>query len=205
MQVLRVLLGQRGTLLRSALAAVLSQQPDLEVVAELASREDVLPAAQRQNPHVAVLDFALPGTMPIDDLCWRLDRIRPACRVLLLADQEACARLAVLAKLAPRVGLIATESSPAHLVDSVRRLARGDAVLDAELAVAALHGNGNPLTQREREVLQLAVDGAPAKEIARRLSLNVGTVRNYLSRSLSKTGARTRIEAIRIAQEAGWI
>jgi two-component system response regulator DesR len=78
-------------------------------------------------------------------------------------------------------------------------------VLDTEVAVAALTAGDNPLTDREREVLRLALDGAPAKEIAKNLYLSTGTVRNYLSRILDKTGARTRIEAIRIAQEAGWI
>jgi two-component system, NarL family, response regulator DesR len=133
-------------------------------------------------------------------------RALPARGVLVLVDREQVLGASLqLARQAPRVGLIATDASPAELVDAVRHIARGEPVLDAGLAVAALTAEVNPLTGREQEVLQLASTGATTREIARRLSLSTGTVRNYLSRILAKTEARTRIEAVRIAQEAGWI
>jgi two-component system response regulator DesR len=126
--------------------------------------------------------------------------------VLLVLDRcEPAGPGVAMARLAPRVGLIATEASPAQLIEGVRRMARGEPVLDIELAVAALTAKGSPLTERERQILRLAADGTPVKEIAAQLFLCDGTVRNYLSRIVTKTGARTRIEAIRIAQEAGWI
>jgi two-component system, NarL family, response regulator DesR len=126
--------------------------------------------------------------------------------VLILLDRQSGAGVSrSLARLAPRVGFLGTETSPYDLVESVRQMARGEPVLDAEVAVAALTADENPLTDRECEVLRMALDGAPAKEIAQRLYLSAGTVRNYLSRILAKTGARSRIEAIRIAQDAGWI
>src|SRR5882762_7135246 len=128
-------------LLRSALATVLNQEPDLEVVAELAQRDEVLRTVERERPNVAVLDFGLPGTIAVGELCRQLQRSSPNCRVLVMVDEQACASSGgSLAKLAPRVGLIATDSSPEHLVESVRTLARGQPVLDAELAVAALSG-----------------------------------------------------------------
>jgi two-component system response regulator DesR len=204
--VIRVLLGQRGRLVRGALAAVMAAEDDLEVVAELSRADEVLPIARRDHPHVAVLDIALPGPVTVADLCPTLCTALPACGVLILLDHQVGVGVGrSLARLAPRVGFISAETSPDDLVESVRQLARGEPVLDAEVAVAALTAGDNPLTERECEVLKMALDGAPAKEIAQRLYLSSGTVRNYLSRILAKTGARTRIEAIRIARDAGWI
>jgi two-component system response regulator DesR len=91
------------------------------------------------------------------------------------------------------------------VVEAIRRVARGDAVLDPQLAVAVLTAAENPLTTREREILAIVAEGAPVKEIANRLYLATGTVRNNLSRILAKTGARNRLEAYQIAQEAGWL
>jgi two-component system response regulator DesR len=204
--VIRILLGQRGLLLCGALAAMLSQEEDLQVVAQLADAREVLPAAQRVRPDLAVLDCTLPGTVAIDELCRGLFATVPDCGALVILDLQASAGLGTdLARLAPRVGLIATDASPTDLIDAVRQLSRGEPVLDVEVVVAALTAEENPFTGREREVLRLAVDGAPSKEIAKRLALSTGTVRNHLSRVVAKTGGRTRIEAIRIAQDAGWI
>lgn len=192
--------------MRGALAAMLSREQDLDVVAELDRADDVLATALRVRPHVAVLDFGLPGTTKVTELCQTLCLRLPACRVLTVLDQHTCAAASrSLAQLMPRVGLLATDASPPALVDGVRRLARGEPVLDLKLAVAALTASDSLLTEREREVLSLARHGATTKEIARSLCLSTGTVRNYLSRTLTKTGARSRIDAIRIAQEAGWI
>ncbi|MEJ3748590.1 response regulator transcription factor [Actinomycetes bacterium KLBMP 9797] len=202
---IQVLLGQRGTLFRGALAAVLSAESDLTVVAEIDRTDDVLPIASQVKPDVSVLDAALPGSIVITELCPMLCAALPTCGVLIVLDRHAGGLSRTLAKLAPRVGFIGIDTSPDDLVEGVRQLARGEPVLDAELAVAALTAGDNPLTDRECEVLRMAVDGAPPKEIAQALYLSAGTVRNYLSRILSKTGARTRIEAIRIAQDSGWI
>lgn len=203
---IRVLLGQRGTLLRGALAAVLSQEDDMTVVAEVQRADEVLATAKQDRPDVLVLDFELPGSVSVVKLCGMLGRSLPGSAVLVLLDARASAGAGTeLVRYAPRVGFIGTDTSPKELVDGIRRLARGEPVLDAKLAVAALTARVNPLTIREREVLRLALAGAPAKEIAASLFLSPGTVRNYLSRIIAKTGARTRIEAIRIAQEAGWI
>jgi two-component system response regulator DesR len=204
--VIRILLGQNGALVREALATVLSQEQDLVVVARLASRDDVVAAALRERPDVAVLDGSLPGTVPLTDLCLTLQADLPACGVLVMLDPISGAGTgADLTRLAPRVGLVAVDSSPAELIDCVHRMVQGEPVLDSEGVLAALTVQENPLTDRERDVLRLAIGGAPAKEIAKKLHLSTGTVRNYLSRIVTKTGARTHIEAIRIAQDAGWI
>lgn len=203
---IRVLLGQRGTLFRGALAAVLTGQRDLLVVAKLADADLVLDAVLRERPQVAVLDGGLPGAATVVGVCRELHRGLPSCRPLVMVEHGNGAGLSrSLIPLAPWLGLIATDATPPELVLAVRRLARGEAILDPELAAAAQAAAGNPLTERECEVLRLTRYGAPTKEIAKRLDLRVGTVRNYLSRGLTKTGARTPLEAIRIAQDAGWI
>lgn len=203
---IRILVGHRDALLRGALAAVLAAEEDLKVVAESARGDELLAVAQRDQPDMVVLDIHLPGTGTVVELCESLREALPDCGVLIVLDQQACVAVGgELAQLAPRVGLLATEASPRELVTGVRQLARGEPVLDAKLALAALTAKMNPFTEREREILRLAIGGAPAKEIATILYLSTGTVRNYLSRIIAKTGARSRIEAIRIAQEAGWI
>jgi two-component system response regulator DesR len=202
---IRILLGREGRVWREALATVLRSEEDLEVVADLAQTDEVAVAAARKQPEVVVLDHALPGTLTVPDLCEKLGAAVPRSTVLVLMDQRGGALSSALAKLAPRVGVLATDATPGQLVESLRQLVRGEPVMDAKVAVAALTAKDNPLTEREREVLRLAGDGAPAKEIAAQLFLSAGTVRNYLSRVIAKTGARTRIEAIRIAQDSGWI
>ncbi|TWD79907.1 two-component system response regulator DesR [Kribbella amoyensis] len=198
---IRVVLGHRGTLVRGALAAVLARESDLDVMAELERADEVLTAV-RLRPHVVVLDPQLPGKVGVEDLCRKLT----GRGVLVLVDHEALAATSLaLVKQAPRIGLIATDATPQQFVEAVRDVAKGLPVVDVRLAVAALRAGDNPLTERECEVLRQVTTGATAQEVARTLSLSAGTVRNYLSRILAKTGARSRIEAIRKAQDAGWI
>jgi two-component system, NarL family, response regulator DesR len=200
-----VLLAHPNALLREALAMVLGREPDLQVVADARDDEETLVRARETRPDVAVVDIALPGDTSVPALCRTLCEELTECGILVLLDNDVTSSRA-LAQLAPRVGLIGTDASPAELVESIRQLAAGKVVLDPRLAVAALAATEtNPLTEREREVLRLAVAGLPTKEIARRLHLSSGTVRNCLSRVLTKTGARTRLEAIRVAQTSGWI
>ncbi|MFB6719115.1 DNA-binding response regulator [Kribbella sp. NPDC056345] len=177
-------------------------QDDLEVVAVIDHADDVLPASVRGQPDVMVLDAHLPGAVGIDLLVRR----SPAGGVLVLSDGDLSAAASLqLVRQAPRVGLVATDASPGELVGAIRQIARGEAVLDPELMLAAIRVKDNPLTDRECEVLRLVTTGATAQEVARKLCLSSGTVRNYLSRILTKTQARTRIEAIRKAERAGWI
>jgi two-component system response regulator DesR len=192
--------------MRQALAAVISQEADLEVPWEFSAGDDVLAVALRERPEVILLDFALPDAAATGELCEKICALVPDCRIIMLVDRRACAALLpILTRLTPRVGIVATEDSVPRLVQGIRQLMAGEFVLDVELAVAALNADKNPLTERERDILRLARKGEPAKEIAARLYLSAGTVRNYLSRVMTKTGARTRIEAVRRAQDAGWI
>jgi two-component system response regulator DesR len=200
--VIRVVIGHRGKLVRGALAVVLSRESDLSVVAEFARADEVLEVSE--GPEVVVLDPLLPGEIGIAELCDRLGG--HAVLMLIERDDSGSISLALsVVKRSPTVGVIATDASPDDLVDAVREVAEGKPVFDVSLALAALRAGDNPLTERECEVLRLIGTGATAPEVAATLCLSAGTVRNYLSRILSKTGARSRIEAIRKAQDAGWI
>lgn len=199
---IRVLLGHRNTLIGRALSAILSREPDLYVLGELAKPEDLMSFAVRERPTVVVLDQFVAESDDLDQLCHEV----PAPSVLVVFERQTFVPTGRrLVRSAPRVGLIANDASPDQLVEAVRRLSRGRPVVDIELAMAALTAGDNPLTCREQEVLNLVSTGATAQEVARALVLSTGTVRNHLSRILAKTGARTRIEAVRKAQVAGWI
>jgi two-component system response regulator DesR len=203
---IRIVLGQQGTIVRAALTKLLSQEKDLQVIADLAHSDDVLATAMRVYPQVVVVDHALPGTLTIDQLCTTLCTALSDCAVLIMLSRQASATMIDgLARRAPRVGILPVDATPSHLVDGIRMIARGEPVLDTKLAVTVLTAANNPLTNRERQVLRRAAEGPPASDIAAELFLSAGTVRNYLSSSISKTGARTRIEAIRIAHDSGWI
>jgi two-component system response regulator DesR len=199
----RVLLAHHGRLVRGALAAVLAQECDIEVVAESAHGDDLPELVRRAQPHIAILDFDLPTTATMVQLC---EELVPLCIILIMADRRsAVCRKIDVARWAPRLGVIAQESPPSVLIEGVRRAMAGELVIDADLARAAVVAGRNPLTERECEVLRLAEAGLTARDIAAKLYLSHGTVRNHLSRVLAKTGGRTRIEAIRFAKDAGWI
>ncbi|TCC61143.1 response regulator transcription factor [Kribbella pittospori] len=199
---IRVVLGHHGALLRGALATVMSQEENLEVPAEVESAQGVVAAVARTKPDVVVLDASLADELVSAGLC----EPRPGTGLLILIDRDAVSRTCLeFARLAPRIGFIATDASTAELVEAVRSVAKGEPVIDPVVALAALRAEPNPLTGREQEVLRLVSTGATGQEIAHRLNLSSGTVRNYLSHILAKVGARSRIEAVLKAQEAGWI
>lgn len=203
---IRVLICHQSNLVSAALAAVLNQEADLAVEAYSGEVDGLVPRTFRHRPDVLVLDHATGGALSPVGLCEQLIDTMPKLSVLILMDALSCRRFgADLARLAPSVGLVDINTSPADLVRGIRRLTDGQPVLDVHLAMAALKAGQNPLTPRERDVLRLAVHGAPVADIADTLFLSTGTVRNYLSRVTAKTGARTRIEAIRIAEASGWI
>ena len=192
---IRIILAVRPGLVRGALAYVLRRYDDLEVVAEIGRLEDIGAAAALADADVLVLDLSLglPDEMP------------EHARILVLADPKPNAQLTdALARRPSSMGFLSKNAAPDTMVDSIRRMARGEPVLDGELVAAAL-ANRSPLTAREAEVLAIAAGGWPVRQIAEKLSLSEGTVRNHLSRALAKTGACSRIEAVRVAREAGWI
>ncbi|NIK59520.1 response regulator transcription factor [Kribbella shirazensis] len=199
---IRVVLGHHGALLRGALAAVLSQEAEVDVPAQVDTAGEVPGAVARTHPHVVVIDAELACELATEEL---FGRLLDAGVLILIGRDAVNAACLELARASPRVGFIGTDASPAELVEAVRSVADGLPVMDPVVALAALRAVRNPLTPRECEVLRLVSTGATAQEIARKLNLTSGTVRNYLSHILAKVGARSRIEAVLKAQEAGWI
>jgi len=198
-----VLLAEDMHLVRGAVVALLGHEPDLTVVAEVSTGDAVVPAALTHRPDVAVLDVDLPGTDGITAAAELRARV-PDCRVLMLT---ALGRPTVLRKaMAADVdGFMVKDAAPTELADAIRTVADGGRVLDPKLAAAALRLRGNPLSGREIEVLRQAADGAEVAEIAARLYLSRGTVRNYLGAIVTKLDARNRLDAVRIAIEQDWL
>ncbi|WP_214414199.1 response regulator transcription factor [Sphaerisporangium fuscum] len=200
---IRVLIAEDMHMIRSALVALLSLEDDMEVVAEIGRGDEVLATALRVHPDVAVLDIDMPG---LDGLsaAGQLSAHLPACRTLVLTGLSQPGNLLRALKVHVRGFIV--KDAPAHtLTDGIRRIARGERVIDPELVAAALETGSSPLTPRETEVLRAAATGIRVAQIATDLSLSQATVRNYLSNAISKVGARNRIDAIRISRDAGWL
>jgi len=200
---IRVLLAEDQHMVRGALAALLALEPDLEVVAQVAAGDKVVPAALQAQPDVALLDIEMPGMDGLEAAA-RLREELPGCRVLMLTTfgRPAYLRQAMEAGAS---GFLVKDAPAERLADAIRRATSGHRIIDPELAAAALQQGESPFTSREREVLEASEDGSPVAEVAHRLFLSEGTVRNYLSSAITKTGARNRIEALRLARDKGWI
>ncbi|MET7330319.1 response regulator transcription factor [Nonomuraea sp. NPDC005650] len=200
---LRVLIAEDMLLLREALVELLRLHEGIDVVAQVASGLEIVAAAERHRPDVAVIDIDLPGMDGITAAA-ELNRRLPGCRVLILTalSKPGELRRALDARVA---GFVPKDIRPADFVAAIRTVAAGGEVVDPALAMTALRAPESPLTQRETEVLRMSATGAQPLEIAERLFLTYGTVRNYLTSAVAKLGARNRIDAIRIASEAGWL
>lgn len=200
---IRVLLADDQALIRGALAALLNMEPDLTVVAEVGRGDEVVNAAMTHQPDVALLDVQMPG---LDGLAaaGALREQLPGCRVLMLTTfgRPGYLRRALGAGAS---GFMVKDAPPEQLIDAIRRVHAGLRVVDPALAVESLTVGESPLTARECDVLVAAIDGSTVADIARRLFLSEGTVRNHLSSIIGKTGARTRADAVRIATDRGWI
>ncbi|HEY4421034.1 MAG TPA: response regulator transcription factor [Pseudonocardia sp.] len=198
-----VLLADDQALIRGALAAMLGLEPDIEVVAQVGSGAEVVPAALRTLPDVALLDVQMPGGDGLDAAA-ALRAALPTCRVVVLTTFGRPGYLA-RAMRAGAAGFVVKDAPPEQLVDAVRRVHAGLRVVDPVLAAESLSTGTSPLTDRERDVLLAAADGATVADVAARLHLSEGTVRNHLSAAIGKTSARTRAEAVRLADERGWL
>lgn len=200
---IRVLIAEDMHLIRSALTALLTLEPDIEVVAELSDGDDIVPTAVRLEPDVALLDIDLPGTDGLSAAA-RLHEELPQCRTLVLTGLSQPGHLLRALKAHVR-GFIVKDAPAGTLTDGVRRVAAGERVIDPELIAAALETGESPLTTRETELLRSSEDGISTDEMARRHHLSPTTVRNYLSNAQIKLGARNRLDALRIARNAGWL
>lgn len=200
---IQTLIADSVDLTRLGLFALLNREPDIRVVAELDQPEFVVPTACLVRPDVAVVD----GTMAARDgfaTIRELHAALPACGSVIISSSDSpCDLREAIAARAD--GFVMKESDPDKITDAIRRVAAGRKAVDPDLAFSTLTSRPSPLTPRETDVLRLAARGEPAMEIAGRLYLSVGTVHNLMSRVIGKTGARNRVEAIRIAEGAGWL
>ncbi|ACU69626.1 two component transcriptional regulator, LuxR family [Catenulispora acidiphila DSM 44928] len=190
--------------MRGALAALLELEPDLRVVAQTATGDEVVPQALVFAPDVALLDIDMPGTIDGLEAAARLKEQLPTCRTLMLTSngRPGMLRRALEAKVD---GFLLKTAPPEELTAAIRTVAAGGRVLDPTLAVTAWDLAENPLTPRERDVLRELAGGAEPPEIAATLHLSTGTVRNVLTAIVGKLNARNRTDAVRIARDAGWV
>jgi two-component system response regulator DesR len=200
---IRILIAEDQTMVRGALAALLELEDDLEVVAQVERGDAVLPAAREHAPDVALVDIEMPGGDGLEAAA-TLARELPATRALVLTTfaRPGYLRRAMESGAA---GFLLKTMPIEDLASAIRRVAAGERVVDPGLAAAALSEGESPLTAREREVLTAARGGETIAALAGALHLSAGTVRNYLSSAMRKLDARTRAEAVRAAEDKGWL
>ena len=200
---IRILIAEDQAMVRGALASLLSLEEDLEVVAEIARGDEVLAAARACSPDVALLDIEMPGANGLE-VCEQLATALPALRVLIVTTfgRPGYLRRAMQGGAA---GFLLKDAPAQELAEAIRRAVAGERRIYDPLAAAALRQGANPLTAREREVLSIARREGTIAELALALHLSHGTTRNHLSSIMRKLGASSRIEAIRIAEEQGWL
>ncbi|MEV5721020.1 response regulator transcription factor [Amycolatopsis mediterranei] len=200
---IKVLVAEDMHIVRGALVALLRLEPDIEVVAEVASGPEILPMARARQAQVAIIDIDLPG---MDGLtaAGELHEQLPGCRTLILTSlgRPGTLRRALDAKVG---GFLLKDAPPDKLASAVRGVLAGRRMVDGDLALAAWDTVDCPLTARELDVLRMVAQGYGTVEVAARLYLSAGTVRNYLTTVVAKLNARNRVDAIRIAEESGWL
>lgn len=200
---IKVLLAEDMHMVRGALVALLNLESDIEVVAEVSSGDQILPAAKAAQPDVAVIDIDLPGKDGLSAAI-EIHENLPDCHTLILTSlgRPGTVRRALDAKVN---GFLLKDAPSDKLANAVRSVAIGRRFIDSELALAAWETDDCPLTPRELEILSLAAKGRTVADIAAELYLSAGTVRNYLAAVVTKLNARNRVHAIRIATESEWL
>ena len=201
--VIRILIAEDQGMVRGALASLLGLESDLEVVAQVARGDEVVAAALQHRPDVALLDIEMPGATGLE-AAQSLRLAVPSCRVLMLTTfgRPGYLRRAMEGGAA---GFLLKDAPADELAAAIRRAVAGERVVDPGLAAAALSEGESPLTPREHEVLVASRRYATVAELAGALFLSAGTVRNHLSSAMQKLDARNRAEAVRVAEEKGWL
>src|SRR5580693_10281323 len=202
-QPIRVIVAEDQAMVLGALAALLETEPDIAVCARAANGREALTAVAKHKPDVLVTDIEMPEMTGLTLAGEVRDRY-PQTRVVILTT---FARPGYLRRAldAGAKGYLLKDRPAAELADAVRRVHRGLRVVDPDLAAEAWDSGPDPLTERERQILQRAGDGRSSTEIAAELHLSEGTVRNYLSEAIAKLGASNRVDAARIARTKGWL
>jgi two-component system, NarL family, response regulator DesR len=200
---IQIMIAEDQAMVRQALVALLGLEPDIEVVAQAATGDEALAMAVKHDPDVAVLDIEMPGGTGIE-VARQLQADGFAGRVVIVTTFGRPGYLRA-AMAAGASGFLLKDAPAARLAEAIRRVVAGERVVDPELAAAALAEGDSPLTSRETDVLAASAGHDAITEIAERLHLSPGTVRNHLSAAMHKLGARNRAEAVQIAQRKGWL
>jgi len=200
---IRVLIAEDMHMIRGALVALLTLEPDIEVVAELDRGDTIVEAALQAQPDVALIDIDLPGMDGLTAAA-KLHEQLPSCHTLILTGLSQPGNLLRALQVHVR-GFLLKDAPPDRLAAAIRSVAAGHRVLDPELVAAAVETGTSPLTTREADALRAAESGLSTDEIADRLHLSPANVRNYLSNAIAKVGGRNRLDAIPIARDAGWL
>lgn len=200
---IRILLAEDQAMVRGALTALLRLEEDIEVVAEVSQGHQVLEAAMKSQPDVALLDVEMPGADGLT-AAQALHKNLPSCRIVILTTFGRSGYLR-RAMESGAVGFLLKDAPAEQLAVAIRRVMAGERVVDPDLALSALSDGDNPLTPRERDVLRASLDGASIADIATQFYLSEGTVRNHISTAIQKLNVQNRIEAAHIAREKGWL
>ena len=197
------MIAEDQAMVRQALVALLGLEPDIEVVAQAATGDEAIAMVRKHCPDVAVLDIEMPGGTGIE-VARQLhqDGFRGQVVIVTTFGRPGYLRAAMTAGAS---GFLLKDAPAAELAEAIRRVAKGERVVDPALAAAALAEGDSPLTSRETDVLAAAAGHDAINEIAAGLHLSPGTVRNHLSAAMHKLGARNRAEAVQIAQRKGWL
>jgi two-component system response regulator DesR len=199
----RIMIAEDQAMVRQALVALLGLEPDIEVVAQAATGDEAIAMVRKHQPDVAVLDIEMPGGTGIE-VARQLHQDGFAGQVVIVTTFGRPGYLRA-AMSAGASGFLLKDAPAAELAAAIRRVAKGERVVDPALAAAALAEGDSPLTSRETDVLAAAAGHDAISEIAAGLHLSPGTVRNHLSAAMQKLGARNRAEAVQIAQRKGWL
>ncbi len=199
---IRVVIAEDQSMVLGALAALLEIEHDIRVIGQARNGKEALHLTLQHKPDLLLTDIEMPEMSGLE-VAAELKRQSAAARVIILTT---FARAGYLRRAldAGASGYLLKDSPAAALADAIRRVHSGRRVIDPELATEAW-SEADPLSDRERQVLRQAADGATSAEIANTLHLSEGTVRNYLSEAISKLGAGNRVEAARIARMKGWL
>jgi two-component system response regulator DesR len=200
---IRIMIAEDQAMVRQALVALLGLEPDIEVVAQAATGDEAIAMVRKHRPDVAVLDIEMPGGTGIE-VARQLHQDGFSGQVVIVTTFGRPGYLRA-AMTAGASGFLLKDAPAAELAEAIRRVAKGERVVDPALAAAALAEGDSPLTNRETDVLTAAAGHDAISDIAGRLHLSPGTVRNHLSAAMQKLGARNRAEAVQIAQRKGWL
>ncbi|MDZ5473590.1 response regulator transcription factor [Bacillus sp. 31A1R] len=199
---IKIMIAEDQRMLRGALGSLLDLEDDIKVIGEVENGEEALTFILREKPDVCLLDIEMPLMSGLD-VVEELNKLGSDCKIIILTTFARPGYFERAVKAGVH-GYMLKDGSSDELADTIRKVMKGKREYAPELVFGSMK-DGNPLTDREKEILKLAAEGKTAKEIASELFLSPGTVRNYISEVISKLQVKNRIEAITIAEEKGWL